>query len=83
MKSLKKLLMLVLVLSILNLYLPNIAFAENPQLFAKAEITKHKPDILSTPEEDIPTIKKKKTSSWTWLILLVCVLSVSMHKSKN
>jgi len=71
MKSLKKLLMLVLVLSILNLYLPNIAFAENPQLFAKAEITKHKPDILSTPEEDIPTIKKKKTSSWTWLILLV------------
>ena len=73
MKSLKKLFTLVLILSILNLYLPNIAFAENPQLFAKAEITKHKPEILSTPEEDIPTIKKKKTSTWTWVILLALV----------
>ena len=77
MKSLKKLFILVLILSILNLYLPNIAFAEQQQLFAKADITKHKPEILSTPEEDIPTIKVKKTSSWTWVILLALIGGVA------
>ena len=70
MKSLKKLFTLVLILSILNLYLPNITFAGQPQIYKKAGITKHKPEILSTPEEDIPTIKAKKTSGWTWLIAI-------------
>jgi len=77
MESLKKLFILVLILSILNLYLPNIAFAEQHQLFAKADITKHKPEILSTPEEDIPTIKAKKTSGWTWVILLALIGGVA------
>ena len=70
MKSLKKLLSVLLILLVLNLYLPNLAFAKQPQLYAKAGATKHKPEMRSTPEEDIPTIKVKKRSGWTWLILL-------------
>ena len=73
MKSLKKLLSVVLVLLVLNLYLPNITFAEQQYVYAKAGITKHKPEILSTPEEPIPTLKAKKTSGWTWVILLALV----------
>ena len=74
---LKKLFTVVLILSILNLYFPNTTFAEQHHLFAKAEITKHKPEILSTPEEDIPTIKAKKTSGWTWVILLALIGGVA------
>ena len=70
MESLKKLFTLVLMLLTLNLYLPNITFADQHDLFAKADITKHKPEVLSTPEEPIPTTKVKKTSGWTWVILL-------------
>jgi hypothetical protein len=70
MKSLKKLLTVVLILSLVSVCLPNLAFADQHPVFAKAEITTHKPEILSTPEEDIPTIKAKKSSGWTWLILL-------------
>jgi hypothetical protein len=70
MKSLKKLLSGVLAVLFLILYFPNLTFAGQHHLYAQAGITKHKPEILSTPEEDIPTIEAKKTSSWTWLILL-------------
>lgn len=77
MKSLKKLFTVVLILSILSLYFPNITLAEQHHLYAKAGITDHKPEILSTPEEDIPTIKKKETSSWTWVILLALIGGVA------
>ncbi len=70
MKSLKKLLSAVLILLVLNLYLPNIAFAEQHYLFAKAGITKHKPETLSTPEEPIPVeVVKKKSYTWLWVVL--------------
>lgn len=77
MKSLKKVFTIALVLLILNLYLPNISFAEQHHLYAKAGITKHKPEILSTPEEEIPTIKAKKTSGWSWLILIALIGGVA------
>ena len=70
MKSLKKLLTVVLAVLLLILYFPNLTFAGQHHLYAQAGITKHKPEILSTPEEEIPTVKAKKTSGWTWLILL-------------
>ena len=70
MESLKKLFTVVLILFTLNLYLPNIAFAEQQNLFAKAGITKHKPETLSTPEEDIPVeVVKKKSYTWLWVVL--------------
>jgi len=73
MRLLKRLFVALLILSVTNLYLPKITFAKQRHLFAKAGITKHKPEIRSTPEEDIPTIKKKKTTAWTWLILLALI----------
>jgi hypothetical protein len=54
----------------LNLYLPNITFTEQT-------LTKHPPKILSTPEEDIPKIKEKKTSSWTYLIGIVLIAGIA------
>jgi len=77
MKLLKKIFTLLLILLILNLYFPNLTFAEHKYLYAKAGITKHKPEILSTPEENIPTIKVKKTSGWTWLILVALLGGVA------
>ena len=77
MKLLKKIFTLLLILLVLNLYLPNLIFAEHKYLYAKAGITKHKPEILSTPEENIPTIKVKKTSGWTWLILVALLGGVA------
>ncbi len=70
MKVLKRIFIALLILLTFNLYLPSITFAEQHYVYAKAGITKHKPETLSTPEEDIPTIKEKKRSGWTWLILL-------------
>lgn len=70
MKSLKKFLSAVLILLVLNLYLPNITFAEQHHLYAKAGITKHKPETLSTPEEPIPVeVVKKKSYTWLWVVL--------------
>jgi hypothetical protein len=78
MRFFKKILSGVLVLSLLCLYFPKIGFAGQSRLIAKANtatpITKHKPEILSLPEEDIPIEKrgeavegKKKT--WGWYVL--------------
>jgi len=70
MKLLKKIFTLLLILLMLNLYLPNLTLAEKV-------ITKHPPEIRTTSEEDIPTIKVKKTSSWTWLILVALLGGVA------
>ena len=70
MKLLKKIFTLFLILLILNLYLPNLTFAEKV-------ITKHSPEIRTTPEQDIPIIKEKKKSSWTWLILVALLGGVA------
>jgi len=44
-----------------NLYLPKI-------ILAGQDLIKKPLEIRSTPEEDIPTEKVKKTSGWTWVI---------------
>jgi len=73
MRLLKRIFTGMLILLVVNLYLPNIAFAEPRYLYAKAGVTEHEPEILSTPEEKIPTVKVKKTSGWTWLILIALI----------
>ena len=73
MKLVERIFVALLILSVMNLYLPKITFAEQHYVYAKADITKHKPEILSAPEEDIPTIKEKKTSGWTWVILAALI----------
>ena len=63
MKLLKRILISLLILSTVNLYLPKINFAEQ-------DLIKNPLEIRSTPEEDIPTEKVKKTSGWTWLMVV-------------
>jgi len=63
MKSMKKIFIVLLILLTFNLYLPNVAFAEQGP-------TKHPLEIRSTPAKDIPKIKVKKTSGWTWVIVV-------------
>lgn len=77
MKLVERIFVALLILSVMNLYLPKITFAEQHYVYAKASVTKHKPEILTTPEEDIPTIKVKKTSGWTWVILLALIGGVA------
>lgn len=67
MRVLKKILTMVLILLIFNLYLPKASFSESDE----AGVTKHPPEVATTPEMDIPVVKiKEKTSDWTWVIVL-------------
>jgi hypothetical protein len=65
----------VLILSILGLYFPNPVLAGQGQLYAKAvktkAVTKHTPEFLAPPEENIPVEKvaKKKINKWLWGLL--------------
>jgi len=63
MKSMKKIFIALLILLTFNLYLTNAAFAEQGP-------TEHPLEIRSTPAKDIPKIKVKKTSGWTWVIVI-------------
>lgn len=62
----------VLILSVLGLYFPNAVLAGQGQLYAKADkttaVTKHTPEVLAPPEENIPVekIAKEKTNKWLW-----------------
>ncbi len=67
MRTLKKLIASVLVLLTLNLYLPGTTFADQ-------RVTKHPPETISTPEEDIPVKVVKKKSKWPWVLLGVLVV---------
>jgi len=83
MRFFKKILSGVLILSLLCLYFPQIGLAGQSRLIAKANtattITKHKPEILSLPEEDIPIEKvseavEGKKKKWGWYVLATVVL---------
>ena len=66
----KRLFAVFLILFTLTLYAPRICLAGEHHPLTPAGITEQQPQIRSTPQEEIPTVKKKKTSGWTWLILL-------------
>jgi hypothetical protein len=66
MRTLRKPFIVFLILLTANLFIARVIFAEQGP-------TKHPLEIRSTPEEEIPTIKEKKTSGWTWLILIALV----------
>ena len=71
----KKAFIILLAILTLNLYLPNMTLAE--QQFPGADVPKHEPQSWGTPEEDLPKIKEKKTSGWTWLILIALLGGVA------
>ena len=71
MNFLRRILTIVLILSVLGLYFPKITLAGPGSLFAKAVgITEHLPEILAPPEEEIPVeeVKKGKSRTWLWVL---------------
>ncbi len=79
MKFLKKMFILLLSLSVLFLQFPNAAFAKFYAMpNASTKITKKAPQVLATPDEDIPVVEKaappKKGVSKLWYILGLAVV---------
>jgi hypothetical protein len=68
MEYLKKPFILVLALLTLTCFLPQLSIAQED--LKGSDVPNHEPQSWSTPEQEIPTVKEKKTSGWTWLILL-------------
>jgi hypothetical protein len=77
MKLFKKLFIFVLIPLTLTLYLPRIASCRQLHRYAKAEVTEHAPVIRTSPEKEIPAPKEKKSSSWTWVLLIALVGGVA------
>jgi uncharacterized membrane protein YgcG len=75
MENLKKILVLVLVPSILVLYFPRIGLSEEASYYAQTDIKKHTPEVLSMPEEEMPTEKVVKPApKWPWVVLSLLLL---------
>jgi len=73
MKFLEKILILLLIFSLLNLYLPRLSFSQVG--FIEPEITKHPPEMRSSPEENIPVKEvTKKRTGWVWWVLGLLVV---------
>jgi hypothetical protein len=58
-----------------------LAVAETPTPYAQPGVTTHRPEILTTPEKEIPKVEekveKKKGMGWSWLLLLGAVGGVA------
>ena len=73
MKIIEKILVTFLILSLLNLYLPRLTFSQVGDI--EEEITKHPPEMRSTPEENIPVeVVKKGLANWVWVALGLLVI---------
>lgn len=70
MNYLNKLLIGLLILTTIHLYLPNITFAE-------ADIIKHPPESISTPEKDIPgdTTGVSGKKGWKWIVIALVTVA--------
>jgi len=81
MNIIKKSFILFLSLSVLFLQFPNAAFAKFYTIAkVSSKITKKVPQVLSTPEEDIPVVEKagppkKGGSKMLWYILGLAVVA--------
>ncbi len=73
MRFLEKILILLLIFSLLNLHLPRLSFSQVG--FIQPEITKHPPEMRSSPEENIPVEEvTQKRTSWLWWVLGLAVV---------
>jgi len=61
---------LLIPLLALNLFLPQISSAYEGSVVADAKTTRAQPEVLATPEEDIPVEKIEKGGvRWYWIVL--------------
>ncbi len=68
MKMIKNIFIVLLILSLLNLYLPRVTFSQIGDI--EEEITNHAPEMRATPEENIPVeVVKKRGPIWLWVVL--------------
>ena len=76
MNFITKILAVVLIpLLALNLCLPGISSAYEGSVVADAKTTKAQPEVLATPEEDIPVEKIEKGGvRWYWIVLGLAVI---------
>jgi len=66
---------LLIPLLALNLFLPQISSAYEGSVVADAKTTKSQPEVLATPEEDIPVEKIEKGGvRWYWIVLGLAVI---------
>jgi len=74
MRIFRRIFILLLIVSIMNLNFPMITFGQAVDPKGQAEVTKHPPEFLTSPEVNIPVEKETKISSWTWVILGLVVV---------
>jgi hypothetical protein len=69
MRIFKKIFVLLLVVSIMNLYFPQVTFGQASDTRGQAGVTKNPPEFLTSPELNIPVEKETKTAGWVWVAL--------------
>ncbi len=67
MKFLRNCLILLLIFSLWNFLLPRFSFAQVGTL--EPEITKHSPEMRSSPELNFPDQESEKRKTWLWWVL--------------
>jgi len=68
MNRISKLCAWVLILSVFNLHAPVVAFAAQAAQVSKPDtITKNPPEMVASPESNIPGGKAEEKTSYTWL----------------
>ena len=75
----KKILIVLLILTVLNFYIPGIAISGEIILSSRENITTHSPESVSTPEKDIPGETTKITSekggkNWLWAVVIIAAI---------
>jgi len=79
MENLKRALVLVLIPSILVFFPPRVTLAEEASYYAQGDIKKHTPEVLSMPEEEMPTEKVLKPApKWPWVVLGLILVGVAV-----
>jgi predicted phage tail protein len=80
MKNVNKILIGALVLAVLNLNVATVVLAADPVPAMKDTITKNPPEMLASPEMNIPAGKKvegKKSYTWLWWVLGAVVVGAA------
>ena len=74
MRIFRKIFVLLLVVSIMNLYFPRVTFGQASDTSGQAGVTKNPPEFLTSPELNIPVEKETKTAGWVWVALGVVLV---------
>ena len=76
----KKILIVLLILTTLNFYIPGIAISGEIILSSRDNITTHLPESVSTPEKEIPgetttVTSEKGGKKWLWAVVIIAAIA--------